>query len=96
MRVAADLVTSCDHQVGCITCGDTALPLRVVEVDDDPTLAICADADGGRETVETSLVGEVERGVTLLVHAGVAIQRLDEADAESLGRPEPVGEVGRS
>ena len=71
------------------------MPLRVLEVADDPTLALCAGADGARETVETSLVGEVEEGVTLLVHAGVAIQRLEDAGAESLGRPEPVGEVER-
>ncbi len=95
MRVAADVSPSCDHQPGCITCGDTAVPLQVVRVDDDPTLAVCADTDGARETVETSLVGEVERGVTLLVHAGVAIQRLEDTDAESLGRPELVGEAGR-
>jgi hydrogenase maturation factor len=62
-----------------------------VKVEDDPTLALCAGADGGRETVETSLVGEVQEGVTLLVHAGVAIQLLEDADAEPLGRPEPVG-----
>ncbi len=71
------------------------MPLRVVRVDDDPTLAVCADAGGARETVETSLVGEVEQGVTLLVHAGVAIQRLGDSEAEVLGRSEPVAEAGR-
>ena len=95
MLVAADLAPSCDHQVGCITCGDTAVPVRVVRVEDDPTLAVCADADGAREIVETSLVGQVEQGVTLLVHAGVAIQRLDEGEADYLGRPQLVGEAGR-
>ncbi len=95
MRVAAELAPSCDHEVGCITCGDTAVPLRVVEVEDDPTLALCVDADGGRETVETSLVGDVREGTTLLVHAGVAIQRLEDGEVDILDRRASVAEAGR-
>ncbi len=95
MRAAADLAPSCDHEVGCITCGDTAVPLRVVEVEDDPTLALCTDADGARETVETSLVGDVREGMTLLVHAGVAIQQLAADGAEPLDRRAPIAGAGR-
>jgi hydrogenase expression/formation protein HypC len=58
---------------GCITCGDVALPLRVVEVDAVRELALCEDGDGRRETVEIALVAPVTAGDELLVHAGTAI-----------------------
>ena len=67
---------ACDHEVGCITCGDTAVAMRVLEVDSVRLLALCADEDGGEETVETALVGEVRIGDALLVHAGTALQTL--------------------
>jgi hydrogenase maturation factor len=41
------------------------------------TLARCAGADGIPATVETALVGPLEAGAILLVHAGVALVRLD-------------------
>jgi hydrogenase maturation factor len=63
-------VTS-DARFHCVTCSDEATPLRVVEVRDDGT-ALC---DGDVE-VMTDLVGRVERGETLLVHAGVALERV--------------------
>ena len=60
----------------CITCGDVALPLRVVGPGPEPGLAVCAGEGGGRETVEIALVGPVSPGERLLVHAGAAIARL--------------------
>jgi hydrogenase maturation factor len=66
----------CHPDVGCITCGDTAVSMRVVRLDESRGLALCVDAAGARETVETSLVDGVEEGTTLLVHAAVALQRL--------------------
>lgn len=60
----------------CVTCGDVALPLRVVALDADPDLARCADAGGREETVELALVGPVAVGEELLVHAGTAIARV--------------------
>ena len=61
-------MTDCgpDH---CVTCSDEAVPLRVDDVRDD-RIAVC----GGVE-VMTDLVGEVEPGEELLVHAGVALAR---------------------
>ena len=38
-----DLVPQCDHTIGCITCGDEAVPMRVLELEGDG-LALCADA----------------------------------------------------
>jgi hydrogenase maturation factor len=61
----------------CITCGDVAVELQVVEVDRAAGLATCRDAAGRSETVEVSLVEEPRPGQTLLVHAGTAIARID-------------------
>ena len=66
-------MTHCDPH--CITCGDEALPLRVVQIDEARELALCEAADGERTTVEIALVSPVTRGDTLLVHAGTAIAR---------------------
>lgn len=57
----------------CVTCGDVAEPMRVVDVDADRQLAMCAGAAGERRTVEIALVAPVETGDELLVHAGTAI-----------------------
>lgn len=74
-----ELAPSCEHDVGCITCGDTALPLTVLAVDAERELALCANEAGNEETVEIALVGPVGPGDALLVHAGTALQRLDSA-----------------
>jgi hydrogenase maturation factor len=59
-----------DH---CITCGDVAVQMRVLAVDDARCLALCTDSDGRHETVEIALVAPVAPGDELLVHAGTAI-----------------------
>jgi hydrogenase expression/formation protein HypC len=68
---------SCEVTEGCITCGDVAVPLTVVALAGPD--ARCRDDDGRQETVATELVGTVAVGDRLLVHAGVAIGRLEEA-----------------
>lgn len=69
-----DLVPRCDHTTGCITCGDEAVEMRVIRIDRDRELALCAaEADGRRSTVEIALVQPVDEGDRLLVHAGTAI-----------------------
>jgi hydrogenase maturation factor len=65
---------SCDHDAVCITCGDTAVELRVDWVDAAAGLARCVDEVGRAETVETALVGTLNPGDTVLVHAGTALQ----------------------
>jgi hydrogenase maturation factor len=60
---------------GCITCGDHAVELRVVSVDDASGLAVCADDHGGSTEVDVLLVAPVQAGELLLVHAGTAIAR---------------------
>ncbi len=63
----------------CVTCGDDGVPMRVLRLDEPRGLALCADADGAHHTVETELVAPVAAGDELLVHAGVALVRLEAA-----------------
>jgi hydrogenase expression/formation protein HypC len=65
---------SCESTDGCITCGDVAVPLTVVSVYGADGL--CVDQAGSQEVVALELVGEVSPGDRLLVHAGVALERL--------------------
>lgn len=60
---------------GCITCGDHAVELRVVSVDDARGLAVCADEFGASLEIDVLLVAPVDLGDRLLVHAGTAIAR---------------------
>ncbi len=75
----------CETGSGCITCGDVAVPLRIVELDAGRELALCEDERGRRETVEIALVQPVAVGDELLVHAGTAIQRLEGVPASPQG-----------
>jgi hydrogenase expression/formation protein HypC len=74
MTEAARPSASCSLEDGCITCGDVAVPLTVVEAAEHD--ARCRDEDGREEIVAVDLVGAVAPGDRLLVHAGVALERL--------------------
>ena len=76
----SELFQDC-HDDHCITCGDVAEQMRVVHVDSTRELALCEPGPGERRTVEIALVGPVEIGDRLLVHAGTAIARAEEAPA---------------
>ena len=54
--------------------------MRVLEVGLDG-LAVCADETGNGTDVMTDLVGDVTEGDTLLVHAGTALARILESEA---------------
>jgi hydrogenase expression/formation protein HypC len=75
--MSADPACASDH---CVTCADEANPLRVIEPGADG-LALCTDGEGSREEVMVDLVGTVEPGDVLLVHAGVALTRVEEPAA---------------
>ena len=60
------------RNTSCITCGDVAIPMRVVRAGDDG-LADCVTGDGEPSTVDISLV-DAGPGDEVLVHACVAIQ----------------------
>ena len=59
---------------GCLTCGDVAVEVEVLEVAGFD--ALCMDSHGQKGNVGIDLVVPVEKGDRLLVHAGVAISRL--------------------
>ena len=63
---------SCDDDGHCVTCADEALPVRVLEVRPG-AVALCE----GELEVMTDLVGPVDAGDVLLVHAGVALTKVD-------------------
>ena len=70
----------CEDPHHCVTCADAGVAMRVVAVDDARGLALCETADGAaRESVEIALVDAVAPGDALLVHAGTALARLEEA-----------------
>ena len=71
----------CHPTDGCITCGDEAVALEVLAVDEQRGLALCADAEGRHTTVVVALVAPVRCGEALLVHAGTAIARAPQGAA---------------
>jgi len=84
---------ACNVEEGCITCGDVALPLAVIAIEEERGLALCEDEQGRRESVETALVLPVVAGDQLLVHAGTAIQHLSRGSEAP--RPPAAGAPGR-
>ena len=69
----------CDDVHHCVTCADEGVAMRVVAVDEARGLALCAAEGGERSAVEIALVGAVAPGDALLVHAGTALVRLENA-----------------
>lgn len=63
----------------CLTCGDIALPGRVVALTDH---GATVDFEGLSEEVACELIEDVAAGDVLLCHAGVALERLDGAPEE--------------
>lgn len=68
---------ACSLVDGCLTCGDVAVEVEVVEVEGFD--AVCEDPHGQRGKVGIDLVMPVEAGDRLLIHAGVAISHLKES-----------------
>jgi hydrogenase assembly chaperone HypC/HupF len=65
------------HDPVCITCGDVAVPMRVIGTGGEDGLAECVTEDGEAAAVDLALVDEVKPGDSVLVHACVAIQVLE-------------------
>jgi hydrogenase maturation factor len=67
-------MSACDpHDAHCITCGDVAVEMRVVEIRE--SLAVC-EAEGEAREVEVALLDDVRAGDLLLVHADVGLVKL--------------------
>ena len=71
------LVPGCHPEVGCITCGDEGVAMRALEVDAEDGLAVCVDETGGRSEIDLGLIDGLAPGESVLVHAGVALTRLE-------------------
>lgn len=56
-----------------------AVPARLMQVQDDQAVA---DLHGNRVTINTALVPDAKVGDWVLMHAGFAIQKLDEDEAQ--------------
>jgi hydrogenase maturation factor len=67
-------VTIAGHTSACITCGDDAIVLTVLRIDEQLRLAHCSTEFGETQSVEIDLVSPVRPGDSLLVHAGTALQ----------------------
>jgi hydrogenase expression/formation protein HypC len=55
------------------------VPMRVMSIEGD--LALC-EIDGVRREASLMMVDGIEAGDYVIIHAGFAISKLDEADAE--------------
>ncbi|ADQ40588.1 hydrogenase assembly chaperone hypC/hupF [Caldicellulosiruptor acetigenus I77R1B] len=58
-------------------------PAKVIEILEDGKKAI-VDYLGLKKTVNVSLIKEVAVGDYLLIHSGVAIEKIDEKEAEEI------------
>jgi len=56
-----------------------AVPMKLIEVHDDGTGI--ADIDGARRDVNLTLIEKPELGHYVIIHAGFAIEKLDENEA---------------
>ena len=56
-----------------------AIPAEVIEIFEDETAVV--DAGGARKKISVSLVDGVGEGDFVLVHAGFAIEKIDEEEA---------------
>lgn len=74
-----DTTCELDAEGHCITCSDQAVTVRVLHVELENGLAQ-VEVDGNEEEVDITLVESVAPGALLLVHGGVAIALLEEAD----------------
>ena len=75
--MSADALPGCHPEVGCITCGDEGVEMRALTVDARTGLALCVDDGGVAREVDLGIVAGVAPGDVLLVHAAVALTRLE-------------------
>jgi len=58
-----------------------AVPMTIVQLKDDQAGVV--ELEGVQRTVQLELIEEPQVGDIVIVHAGYAIERLDEAEAEA-------------
>lgn len=62
------------EQDGCTTCGDIAIPVRVVSLTGD--VAVVQDRLGQQTEVATDFVTDIHVDDVLLVHMGIALSKI--------------------
>ena len=82
------LPEACGPGEHCITCGDIAVRMHVLEVAANDGLGWCSETADPRspaeiEVVDLGLLGDVSRGDVVLVHAGTALTQLAAAEWET-------------
>ncbi|WP_376796920.1 HypC/HybG/HupF family hydrogenase formation chaperone [Thermogemmatispora sp.] len=65
-----------DPEGHCPTCADEAVVATVLSVDEEAGMA-CVSLGLAEAMIDTTLLGTVRPGDCLLVHGGVALERLD-------------------
>ena len=76
-----DSLCELDGEGHCVTCSDEALPARVLRVDLETGLALVEVKDTTEE-IDVTFVDDIVPGDLLLVHGGVAIGHVGEANDE--------------
>lgn len=80
--VALEAYGTCTlDQDGCTTCGDTAVPVRVLELQGGN--ALVQDRLGQRADVATDFISDIHIGDILLVHMGIAIGKGQQVEARA-------------
>ena len=59
-----------------------AVPMKIMEIREDGTAV--AELDGSRHDVNLSLVPDARVGTYVVVHAGFAIERMNEHEADAI------------
>ena len=78
MSQPAHLAAHCGPEDHCITCAAEGVVMRVAGIEDGEGLARCVRDDGAPAEGAVDRGEPVEAGDLILVHAGVALARLEE------------------
>lgn len=79
LEMFSGMTCELDAEGHCITCSDEAVAVKVLQVEQESGLAL-VEVEGQTEEVDITLVEQVAPGDMLLVHGGVAIALLEEAN----------------
>jgi hydrogenase maturation factor len=79
LEVFFGMTCELDAEGHCITCSDEAVAVKVLHVEQESGMAL-VEVEEKTEEVDITLVEHVAPGDMLLVHGGVAIALLEEAN----------------
>jgi hydrogenase maturation factor len=79
LEVFSGMTCELDAEGHCITCSDEAVAVKVLHVEQESGMAL-VEVEEKTEEVDITLVEHVAPGDMLLVHGGVAIALLEEAN----------------